>query len=58
MDLLHEHHEDEFHSHKKKWDILPCCPGNRIDRIEKEYAGTLAKYRKAKEHYKLFHDEK
>jgi hypothetical protein len=39
-DVLHEHNPDENHTHKTKWDIFPCCPGARIDRIEKEFADT------------------
>jgi len=38
--MLHEHNEDEFHTHKGKWDFLPCCPGARIDKVEKEFAET------------------
>ena len=33
---LHCHIEGE-HTHKTKWDILPCCPGARIDYVEKEF---------------------
>ena len=56
--VLHEHKEGVPHSHKKAWDICPCCPGARIDKIEKEFAETQIKYRHAKHHYLEFHDEK
>jgi hypothetical protein len=57
-DVLHEHNTDEEHTHKGKWDIFPCCPGARIDRVEKEFIETQKKYIHAKEHYLEFHDEK
>lgn len=38
--VLHEHKEGVPHSHKKAWDICPCCPGARIDKIEKDFAET------------------
>jgi len=54
--FLHEHEAGE-HSHKGKWDIFPCCPGARIDRIEKEFKDAQELYIAAKHHYRSHHDE-
>lgn len=55
-DVLHEHNEHE-HTHKGKWDILPCCPGARIDKIEKEFKEYKIQYIAKKEEYHKTHNK-